>query len=96
MKMKKLIFRAAELIRRDRAKVLGREVRYKLYALKRPCACFYVIEVGDGKERYARCFGKEKNAAIDIYKKIVRCAATPCTLDDIADDFAEAQRKSFP
>lgn len=90
-KMEKLTFRDAIQIRRDTAKVLGREVKYKLYALKHPCAC-YAIVVTDGKERHARCFGKDKRAALEIYKKIVASTVTPCTLDDIADDFA-AERK---
>lgn len=90
--MKKILVRGAVGIRRNTAKVLGREVKYRLYVLKRPCACFYGIEVSDGKEMRSRLFGKEKNAVLDIYKRIVASAVTPCTLDDIADDFA-AERK---
>lgn len=84
--MKKLIFRGVIQMRGDSRKVLGREIKYKLYAIRRPCTC-YAIEVISGNERRVRCFGKNKHAALDIYRKIIDCSVTPCTLDDIADDF---------
>lgn len=85
--MKKLKLHGAIQMRGGSRNLLGREVKYKLYAIRRPCTC-YAIEVVSGNERCVRCFGKDKHAVLDIYKKIVACSVTPCTLDDIADDFA--------
>lgn len=87
--MKMGVFFGAMPIRRDEKRVLGNKVKYSLYTVSCPCACFYVIEVKDGRERKMRCFGKDKRAVIDIYQKIVACSVTSCTLDDIADDFTK-------
>ncbi len=74
-------------IRGDMVSVLGDEIYYRLYALSRPGKRIYAINVTSGKETSTCCFGKDRNAALAIYDKIVEHSVTPCTLCYISEDF---------
>lgn len=73
--------------------VLGEEVFYSLYEVRRADARRYAINVSRGKESSSCYFGTERLAAIEIFYVIVEGAVTPCSLKYIAEDFSGRRAK---
>jgi len=67
--------------------VLGNKVYYRLYCVRRIDRCYYMINVAYCNENSSWCFGKNKQAALRMYNKIVKNSVTPCTLKYIAQDY---------
>lgn len=86
--MKKREF-SALCIKHDKKTVLDREITYKLFLVRKSGDLYYTIRVSDGDECEKSGFGSVRSRAVDIYQKIVRNEVTPCTLRDIAEDFAK-------
>ncbi len=74
-------------LRGDVLNILGEEIYYRLYAIRRGTCCCYSVNITSGKESSTCSFGKDKGEAFRIYDKIVSNTVTPCSLRDIADDF---------
>ena len=81
-------------IRGDIKTVLGEEVFYRLYEIRRGAFKSYAINVSCGSENEMYTFGNERRSAIETYQTIVEGEVTPCTLCDIAHDFNYAVRSS--
>ena len=74
--------------REDIINILGDEICYRLYPVRRSGIRLYAINITSGKDSVSRTFGRDKRRANEMYEKIVRNTVTPCSLADIADDFA--------
>lgn len=83
-------FRSIVQIKGDVRSVLGEEVFYRLYEVRRAGMKSYAINVACGVDNEIFSFGTNRIAAVEIYRKIVEYTVTPCTLKDIADDFSTA------
>lgn len=89
--MKHLIMRSAErgrMIREDTVNIEGARLIYRLLRVRHAGELMYKISVSGMGEKSTCRFGSDKQKAYGIYGKIVRNAVTPCTLADIAEDFA--------
>ena len=75
-------------LRGDIINIIGDEIYYRLYLIRRAGIRFYAINITSAKESVSRTFGRDKRKAYEIYEKIVRNTVTPCSLADIAEDFA--------
>lgn len=78
-------------LRSDSRIVSDKVIDYKLFLVRKMTARSFAIGVSDGEESELCRFGVKRARAVEIYSKIVRNEVTPCTLRDIADDFAEEQ-----
>ncbi len=89
--MKHLIMGSAErgiLLKEKMVDISGNKLIYRLFHVRSAGERMYKISIsGMGESNICR-FGSDKRKAYVIYGKIVRNAVTPCTLSDIADDFA--------
>ena len=80
-------FKSIVQIRGDVRCVLGEEVYYRLYEIKRAGIRSYAINVSCKTENEIYSFGCDRVAVIELYSKIVKYSVTPCTLKDIAEDY---------
>ncbi len=76
-------------LRGDVLNILGDEIYYRLYYVRRGGCRRYIINITSGKESASCSFGRDKTEAVCAYEEIVKNTVTPCTLRDIAEDFAK-------
>lgn len=76
-------------LEKDIINISGDEIYYRLFWVRSSGARYYAINVTRGKESSSCRFGNDKSSAYAIYNKIVKNTVTPCTLCDIAEDFAK-------
>ena len=69
--------------------VSGKVIDYKLFCVRKMSARSFAVSISDGEESEMCDFGANRLRAFEMYGKIVRNEVTPCTLCDIAQDFAE-------
>ncbi len=74
------------LIAENKASVLGADVNYRLYQMRRRGEVAYQIYAGYGRERVYCCAGGERNMAESIFAAVVKGSVTPCTLACIVED----------
>ena len=79
-------------IKGDVNSVLGEDVYYRLYEVRRGAIKTYAINICCGPESEICSFGSDRAAVFAIYRKIVRGAVTPSTLKEIAEDFFTERR----
>lgn len=79
-------------IKGDLRCVLGEDVYYRLYEIRRGPVKTYAINVSCGRESEIFSFGSDRLEVLTIYRKIVRGAVTPTTLKDIAEDYLREKR----
>ena len=93
--MKHLIMRSAErgiMIREDTVNISGARLIYRLFHIRSKEERVYKISISGMGESSTCRFGSDRRRAYGAYGKIVRGAVTPCTLTDIAADFAAENR----
>jgi hypothetical protein len=93
--MKHLIMGSAErwiMIREDTVNISGARMKYRLFHVRSARERTYKISVTGMGESSTYRFGSDRRKAYGIYGRIVRGAVTPCTLADIAEDFAAESR----
>lgn len=76
---------AVAVLREEKRSVEGLELRYRF------CGCYfakgqYYVEICLGNERAAVYLGTNKEAAYEVFKRLVSGTVTPCTLADIMED----------
>ena len=76
-------------LRADKKIVSDKVVIYRLFQIRSNKGYHYSINVSADNESSTGRFGTNREKAFDIYRKIVRCEITPCTLRDIAEDFGK-------
>lgn len=79
--------------RGDILNILGEEIYYRLYVIRRAGKRRYAINITCGKECATCDFGRDRQQATEIYEMIVRNTVTPCALRDIAEDFAKQKAR---
>ncbi len=79
-------------LREDSVKASGYKIFYSLYRTSCSGITLYRIKASCGEESRVCSFGSDMFAAYKIYRKIVRNNVTPCTLGDIAEDYAKLRR----
>ena len=85
--MRKSGFTSIVQIKGDVRTVLGKDVFYRFYEVRRAGFRTYAINVSCGLESEMYSFGSDRAAAAAIYEQIVEGTLTPCTLKDVAEDF---------
>ena len=86
-------FRSIVQIKGEVRIILGKEVFYRLYEVRRSGARRYAINVSGGGESSAYYFGTEKLAAVEMFDVIVAGLVTPCSLKYVAEDFSGGRAK---
>lgn len=77
-------------LRADKRKVADTAVAYRLFRIRNTSGNRFAIKVSTDDESATCDFGCDYVKAFDIYTKIVRSEVTPCSLCDIAEDFAKS------
>lgn len=78
-----------KLLHEDTKNVSDMMIIYRLYLIRNKLGRCFVIKISSGNEFAACRFGNDRMKAVDIYYKVVRNKVTPCSLRDIAEDFAK-------
>ncbi len=74
------------LIAENKASVLGADVNYRLYQMRRRGDLTYQLYAGYGRERVYCCAGGDRSIAESIFAAVVKGSVTPCTLACIVED----------
>ena len=74
-------------LRASKKYVSDRIAVYRLFLVRSIKGQHFVINISIDNESNSCKFGKDRDRALDIYRKIVRNGVTPCCLSDIAEDF---------
>ena len=78
-----------ERLRTDKRIVADKIVVYRLFRIRNYMGIHFTINVSADNESASCRFGTNRTIALEMYRKIVRNNVTPCSLDDIAEDFAK-------
>lgn len=79
------------LLKEDFADVGGIRTYYRLYRVRASGKSIYRIGIVRQRDRCVSTFGSDKKSAYEMFLKLVGNTATPCTLSDIAQDFANRE-----
>lgn len=74
------------MIRETRLVVAGYDVCYRLYE----CRTCFLIELSLGADRCRSYVGNSFSRAAYVYELLVRGEVTPCTMQDIIEDYTLA------
>lgn len=70
--------------------VADKAVLYRLFRIRNFKGHHFAINVSADNESTTCSFGTDRTKALKIYRIIVRNGVTPCTLNDIAEDFVKS------
>lgn len=86
-------FRSSVQIKGEVRTVLGKDVFYRLYEVRRAGFKSYAINISAAGESQTCSFGTDKRAAVEMFVLIVEGTVTPCSLKYIAEDFRGGRAK---